>query len=432
MVKIWIIIIFCFNISDIFSQTYLTKEQAIEDVDEYFETIAKYHPDTYWHSSKEQVDTYIMKIKKKCRDSITVGELMLYLAHSHNLFDVHTSMDFRPYLRIHTDYIFPEVEYKNNKVYLKESGLKINSINSVPIDTILEWQMDLFGSDCHRTYIEFMFSVSGEFQRSINDWNIYPPYKVSVKTSIGKDSVIILAGENRLLADIRVKNSFLYSDYKYKFELYPEEKVAIVRYNDVFWREDYPEIDSLLNSFFLNCKKNDIQYLFFDVSRNTGGYDREFCMFFPYLRMKKGERYKREICAYKKGTLGLYWENADFHDKGSKSEKKVVFNGKIYIYQSIFSTSAIPDFCAIMKVLANATLVGTETGSGIPLYAGSKSFNLKNSKLGYMVATKLYKSELPRLPRTPEGYLLPDVEYPFLTERLLNVVDCKKIIKIKD
>lgn len=140
----------------------------------------------------------------------------------------------------------------------------------------------------------------------------------------------------------------------------------------------------------------------------------------------------REICAYKKGTLGLYWENADFHDKGSKSEKKVVFNGKIYIYQSIYSTSAIPDFCAIMKVLANATLVGTETGSGIPLYAGSKSFNLKNSKLGYMVATRLYKSELPRLPRTPEGYLLPDVEYPFLTERLLNVADCKKIIKIKD
>ena len=47
----------------------------------------------------------------------------------------------------------------------------------------------------------------------------------------------------------------------------------------------------------------------------------------------------------------------------------------------------------------------------------------------FMVSTRCVKDENPKLLRTPEGDLLPDIEYPMLIERLLNVEDCRKIIE---
>ena len=77
-------------------------------------------------------------------------------------------------------------------------------------------------------------------------------------------------------------------------------------------------------------------------------------------------------------------------------------------------------------------LVGTETGSGLPLYGSYKTFRLPNTGSEFMVSTRCVKDENPKLPRTPEGDLLPDIEYPMLTERLLNVEDCRKIIELKN
>lgn len=426
MNKIIIILYCCIcGVQGLFSQKYLTKEQAWEDIDEYFETIAKYHPNMYWHSSEKEVDAYIMKIKKRIRDSVSIGEMMIYLSHSNYLFDEHTNMAFRAYKAVQTDYIFPEIEYRNGQVFFRKNHLKIDAINSIPVDSILAWQMELFGSDYNQSSRQLIVSYSREFQGAINDCDIYPPYKVSVKTKAGEDSMIMSAGINKLLIEARVKESFLYNE-KYKFELYPREKIAIIRYNEVFSREDYPEIDSLLYSFFRNCKKEHIQYLFFDVSRNGGGYDREFSMFFPFLKMDKNKCYRREIEVKEQ----VYWEDFCIDRQRQPQVAGIIpFKGKVFVYQSVMSYSAAPDFCAVMKAVSCAILVGTETGTGIPLYAASREFNLKNSRLAYHVSTKLYKSESPRLPRTPEGYLLPDIEYPFLTDRLLNVEDCKKIIE---
>ncbi len=105
------------------------------------------------------------------------------------------------------------------------------------------------------------------------------------------------------------------------------------------------------------------------------------------------------------------------------------FRSNVYVYQSFYTQSSAPDFCACMKVLANAVLVGTETGSGLPLYGGGEVFHLPNIGGEFTVSSHYNKDEYPKLPRTPEGYLLPDIEYPMLTERLLNVEDCRKIIE---
>lgn len=416
-----IILYNCLCINVLFSQTYLTRQQAWEDIDEYFATIAKYHPNMYWHSSEEEVNDYISWIKRKCRDSMTVGEFNLYLCHSLHLFDEHTGINNVVYMPLRNDKIFPGIEYSNGKVFLKGCQLPIDSINSVSINKILAWKMELCGADWSTKYLNYVISKDYVFSCCVNDFDLQAPFRVCLRTPNGRDSVVLLEGED----NPNLKNSTRHETVEekpYHFELYPRERIGIIRYNEIFWVEYYPEVDSVVSRFFQDCNKQRIKHLFFDVSRNGGGYGRQFCMFFPYLRMSKSECYQRDI----RTKTERYWDccQVDSQKTGIKP-----FKGKIYVYQGLFSQSGTPDFCAIMKVLAKATLVGTETGSGIPQYTTGWLFNLKHSGLECRVAKEQWISERPRLPRTPEGYLLPDVEYPVSQEHLLNVQDCRKIIE---
>ena len=49
----------------------------------------------------------------------------------------------------------------------------------------------------------------------------------------------------------------------------------------------------------------------------------------------------------------------------------------------------------------------------------------------FTVSYCYWKEEFPKLPRTIEDFLLPDIEYPWSVEHRLNIEDCKKIIKLK-
>lgn len=174
-----------------------------------------------------------------------------------------------------------------------------------------------------------------------------------------------------------------------------------------------------------------IKYLFFDLSRNRGGYYRGFDYFWPYINWKKGATYSVEVTAKEDGRIENRWESLNFDNKRPKIKGAKPFKGDVFIYQSYYTTSAAPDFCATMKALAGAVLVGTETNDGIPGYGyTSNTFYLKYSGVAATMSTRFFKSESPQLPRTKEGRLLPDIAYPFLKDRRLSVEDCKKIIEL--
>ena len=93
----WLVfILFSLGVGPLFSQT-LKKQQAIEDIDCYFQTIYAWHPNMYWHTPKSVVDSCMEEMKRKCYDSMPVIELRYLLAHSNHLFDGHTGYGMRQY-----------------------------------------------------------------------------------------------------------------------------------------------------------------------------------------------------------------------------------------------------------------------------------------------------------------------------------------------
>ncbi len=428
--KFFVFLLFNVLINSLFGQTTLTKREAVEDIYHYFDTIKFYHPNMYWHTPKSVVDSCIEDMIGKCYDSMPVYQLCYLLARAQGLWDDHTGLNGRWYKGVNTERVFPKIYFKDHKIYLEDNDLEIITINSVPVDSILDYLKMNYGADVSMRWLESMICINYDFQGSVSDCGIYPPYKVAGKTKENRDTLVILDGIDIeiLLEEENIFAREWNDPYPYHFELYPEEKIAIIRYNEVFRMSDYPEVDSLLGNFFQGCHKNNIRHLFFDVSRNEGGYTRHFTMFLPYIAMDKKKSYRRTIIEPNNEFTEIL-ELKSIFPEGTKGVK--FFKKNIYIYQSFYSQSATPDFCACMKVLTNAVLVGTETGSGLPLYATSKPHYLPNSGIRFNVSNYYWKDEFPKLPRTKEGFLLPDIEYPWSVEHRLNIEDCKKIIKLK-
>ncbi len=422
--KHFLLIVFVFSSICLSAQTLMRKE-AIEDIDYFYRTLKSHHPDLYCFTPQSVVDSCMEDFKSKCYDSMPVADFRYHLSHLNYLFDCHTGYLYRQYRSTNSERLFPRVYFKNHKVYLSANDWEVLSINSVPVDSIVARARMNFGADFHRCNIEFIICLRFEFQKCVTDFGFdEPPFTVRCRTLENRDTTVVLEGETRA----SLNNAQYAKDTKiYDFELYPEDKIAIVRYSEVFGKEEIRNFDVRLDDFFRNCRAHGIRHLFFDVSRNIGGYIRGFTFFFPYLQIGRKKSYQRLI-------VEREWQYRETLEGEMVQPPKWVkpFKGNIYVYQSFHTGSAAPDFCACLKVLADAVLVGTETGGGLPLYGVYKTFRLPNTGSEFMVSTRCEKDENPKLPRTPEGYLLPDIEYPMLTERLLNVEDCRKIIELKN
>ncbi len=421
--KHFLLIVFVFSSICLSAQTLMRKE-AIEDIDYFYRTLKSHHPDLYCFTPQSVVDSCIEDFKSKCYDSMPVADFRYHFSHLNYLFDWHSGYSIRQHGVTKSDRLFPRVYFKNHKVHLVKNDWEVLSINSVPVDSIVARVRMNFGAEVSRRYFEFLICLRYEFQGGVIDFGFdKPPFTVKCRTLENRDTTVVLEGETK--ESLRnVQNAFYKDKHQCRFELYPEDKIAIVRYGEVFGKEEIPRFDAQLDDFFRNCRAHGIRHLFFDVSRNVGGLSRGFMFFFPYLQTGRKKSYQRLIVERDREYREILEGEMVQPPKWIKP-----FKGNVYVYQSFHTGSAGPDFCACMKVLVDAVLVGTETGGGIPLYGIYKMFNLPNTGDEFVVSTHCVKEEFPKLPRTPEGYLLPDIEYPMLTERLLNVEDCRKIIE---
>ena len=421
--KIFLLTVFVFSSICLSAQT-LTREEAIEDIDYFYNMFKYHHPNLYYYTSQSIIDSCIEDFKSKCYDSMPVADFRYHFSHLNYLFDWHSGYSIRQHGLTTSDRLFPRVYFQDHKVRLVENDWEVLSINSVSVDSIVARVRMNFGAEVSRRYFEFLICLRYEFQGGVIDFGFdKPPFTVKCRTLENRDTTVVLEGETK--ESLRIAQEAFYKDWhQCRFELYPEDKIAIIRYGGVFRKESFGGIDTLLNNFFQDCCRQDIRHLFFDVSRNDGGYLRGFSYFFPYLRINRKKSYQYRVEDYD-------WEYEQILDgKAIKSRNGIrPFKGNLYVYQSFYSQSSTPDFCACIKVLADAVLVGTETGSGLPLYGVYKTFHLPNTGDEFTVSANCFKDEYPKLPRTPEGYLLPDIEYPMLIERLLNVEDCRKIIE---
>ena len=125
--------------------------------------------------------------------------------------------------------------------------------------------------------------------------------------------------------------------------------------------------------------------------------------------------------AMKDGRRSIY---LDCYHNGHRSYEYL----KLYLVPETDDTSLRRNEAAMLKAMAHATIVGTE--SGRVGYLSAKHYTLPHSQRQVFIPDMLYEEESPALPRTADGRLLPDIPYPFLVDRRLGVEDCLKIIEL--
>ncbi len=429
----------------------ITKEQALVDVKWYRDMLKFLHPSLYRYTPRNVVDSTFDELERMCRetlpDSIDASYIPSVLAQYNYFFDVHTKV-FPNKFSYKTKKIFPSIVWsEDKKMFLGDNHLEILSINGVKADSIVCWLSCLQGQEANPKGNYILWTLSRQLPWCLDFHGIYPPYRIGSKTREGQDTVITLDGVSEQEAFIQrcqiatqlyafppeaSGDIFLGGNPPYKFQIYPEDSIAIIRYNEAFRPEEYPEIDSLTHHFFQDCAHHNIQYLFFDVSRNEGGVLMSFQTFGPYLKFKR-ERYWRyylERNYLKEYETDWSWFYLSIENRVDREVKP--FAGQIFVYQSFCTASAASLFCSVMKATTDAVLVGTETGQGLPLTAYYKNYPFPNSDGFARISSACMLAEYPELRRDSNGYLLPDIPYPFLTDRWLDVQDCKKIITLKN
>lgn len=422
----------------------ITRKQALEELIWCRQMLTSLHPSLYRYTAKNEVDSAFCRIERECmkfpQDSIDSYYIPSALARYNYFFDTHTKA-FPNRITYKTEKIFPPIVCsEDEKLFLPDDEVEILSINGIKADSLIAWLSFLKGRENNPKDNYILWTLSSWFSWCLDFYGIFPPYRVEGRTLQGQDTIMSLDGlDEREVRARRVQiatklygfpsgasgDIFLGGNPPYKFQVFPEESVAIIRYNEAFWPEEYPGIDSIIHRFFQDCANRNIQYLFFDFSRNEGGFFKSYEIFGPYLKFKK-KGYKRQ---YLERGGGLVWKELSIENQTDCGVKP--FRGQIFAYQSFHTGSATSMFCSVLKATTNALLVGTETGQGIPLTGGYKDYSFPCSSGFLRIPKHCQVAESPVLRRDSSGYLLPDIPYPFLTARWLNVEDCKKIIALK-
>lgn len=153
--KIFLLTVFVFSSICLSAQT-LTREEAIEDIDYFYNMFKYHHPNLYYYTSQSIIDSCIEDFKSKCYDSMPVADFRYHFSHLNYLFDWHSGYSIRQHGLTTSDRLFPRVYFQDHKVRLVENDWEVLSINSVSVDSIVARVRMNFGAEVSRRYFEFL------------------------------------------------------------------------------------------------------------------------------------------------------------------------------------------------------------------------------------------------------------------------------------
>lgn len=410
---------FLINFQIVYAQKRISSNEAKADIDTYYESIKKVHPNMYWHTTAKIIEDHIDSLKRQCKDSIDIGTFSYLLAQSNHFFDYHTKCPLSG--EISTDIFLPSVEYRTSGIFWENQRIK--SINHIPVEKIISQIKKCIGADVplETGCFELNHSIWG--QKVMAYMGLRPPFELRM---FNTDSLYKLEG----ISYAELKQQQTLNKPTYSFECFPENSIAIIHYNQCIMNK-FQEFEHFLKNSFADIQKNDIKYLFIDVSQNAGGNSNTSTKFLKYLYFTKRKKYVL-LGKVKNDRNQLRKEKSRIIVRASSGENK--FRGTIFIFQSYATRSAGPFLGEFLKSMSRAILVGTETEATVPAYSNALWQRLPFSGLKYGVSQDYYYKERSKIPRSEIGGVLPDITYPFVElklEHCLNIINLYKLNKVK-
>lgn len=407
----------------------LSPSEAKEDICYYFSTLNQIHPNMYWSTSKEIIDSCCINLCNSITDSIDTPELSAKLQKFNYFFDGHTGIYSRYYdfFLKKADYrVFPEIIINENGLFLKTDNTKIQSINGVQTDRLLELMRQRFPCDILNERFYWKSSNALNFQMMLIEEGIMEPFVVQIETDQHKDSLLTM--ERGMSVHHLYREVMEFDSEAFALSLHKEHNVAIIYFNQCVLHSEGVELDSFLNDCFEKIKTNSITNLFIDISQNGGGTTRACECFLKYIDFNRSFTYKTCCCYKNHVTDSSFVMDTMTFNCSNYPNNFSGYNGNLFVCYGYKTSSAAPHLACVLKAGDRAILVGSSMEPTLPLYTDMEPFYLPYSHIPFSSSFKYFFYEDPVIPRNAQGSIIPDIGYD--CDDQLNLNDCFAIIDL--
>lgn len=446
--------------------SYLTKQQMVNDIDSLTYTFEKVHPNPYRFFEKSQIQSKMDSIKMELPDSLTTIKFWRVIDQiiiGYN--DAHSKAEDAYVL---TDYVknnklfFPlSARIHNNKILVSHSenleqilleGTEIKQINGKSDEEIIR---DLFKHATRETQLLKLLEISDDFGFYLwktYDWNSDFKIHYANNDSTSIDSIALkgIKWENR-------KTSTKNESQSYSFKLL-DNKVGYMKITD--FNGDENEIEHFYKQSFKSLSDNNSSHLILDFRGHIGGadsYGENLAKYFakePFRKLSKAywkitpefkEAFDRKFVpksirwfkpVYLVNEYSSIFYGAetnelvtvDYEMKNPLTKEKR-FLGNVYLITDHNTFSAGSIFAEMFKHYNMGRIIGQPTGN---LYSFNgfalANFTLPNSKLSYQVSSvyNVANNEEEGM-NSVEPDIIIDIEKDPLEYIIENLVDNKKV-----
>lgn len=432
---------------------YISKSQAIADIDTLFHTLTEVHPNLYDRISMSHLNEKITNVKAGLHDSISTIELYGHVAPIvAQIGDAHTTVAL-PYREVMIKAgryvpVYPTIDSNTGRMYVKASVG-----NVVPYDSEIVSINGINAKDMVQKMLTFVGGEREFFRLTMIDNNIMglfhylftaQEYAITYIEPDSKDekNITLQAVEaDKLDSGLVLSPKIIKlmtehgSGAPYTFRIMDDKPVAVMNFDAC---QDVNGMKAFADSMFTTLRKQGIKNLVIDVRYNGGGNSNVGDMLLAYIAPKPFAQYGKTLVKVTPTTIALTgnrYEKPDTRvipeDVSSRHQplpEAQRFNGNVYLLTSHTTFSSASSFAWAFKEAGCGIVIGEETGGMSVHYGDVINFKLLNSGLAVNVSHKRFW--LPGADENNIHGVLPDIICPqdealnaalkFLTSSLRN------------
>jgi hypothetical protein len=418
----------------------LNLDQATADLDYFFQTVEKVHPNHLANLSKK--DYQLLKdrsrttLARACEDTGYVSKRVLALTVAEAaaaLGDGHT------FGRLTVDLVDPcdttpcmppfRLGWQTGQIVISDACEELQYLKGVPL-------LGINGRPLKKALAPMVAKCSGERWESRMDTFLQDQglYWALIRPVEGKEMALTLPGRGGESVTLPVE-LISWSRYGTHVPTNPPRSpfgVYQLHHNGwtCYWQYNScnptPEAMKLMETVFQVARDRGARNLILDLRFNSGGSDKATRAVIDHLTSKPYRLYSRiggrvsddllrtEPKWYLRLLRGRY-VSAPVQAQ-APGEVKNRFEGAVYVLTSPNTFSAAADLAAVLKDYGMATLIGEETGGVRQSFGEAYGHRLPNSGVEFSVSGKQFFAPVPRPDDARRG-TVPDI---MLTEELLS------------
>ncbi len=405
MKSVIIFLLALFSIQLAISQTYISRQQATEDLDHYNKTLQEVHYNPFLYVDRETYFNKVEALKANLPDSIKTEDFILSLhklaalkedSHSYpgvfqaELFkEAYEQEGFFPFTTtVYENRLY--VPYASGTAFGIPAGAEITSINGTDAAALVtKFQNYIGGLPAYRSEMAARFLPHFLFLNGIK-----APFEIAYTKTNGEKGNSVLEKGVPYIKSLITTMPNLAEGNTYKIA---GPGVGYIDFKNM--SGDWQDLSKLLDSAFADFRKNNVAHLVIDLRNNSGGNSMMGEVLFGYITDKKfalmggkkwkvSDAYKASLTAngntgheYLKQETGTIWELGDCNPQPSRMQTDEKFSGEVYMLTGPFTFSSGNMVADAAKQYGLAELVGEPTGETTNDFGEVFTFRLPNSRI---------------------------------------------------